>query len=118
MNVNAIVLYVRNIEDSLSFYERTFKTKGIKISDSFANIELGNCSISLKAIDKLIPSSNVLGGGTEISFFMDTTEEFDFLYNELHEDNVIFIQKAQEVFWGCSFVFEDPDQHRIRINVK
>ncbi|WP_375320098.1 HTH domain-containing protein [Aliivibrio logei] len=68
-----------------------------------------------KQANVLTPSSDVRGGGTELSIPAKSRESFDTLFENWKQQGVEFAQEPEESVYGINFVALDLDGHRIRV---
>ena len=116
LTIDSIVLYVENIQLSMTFYKKVFECEPKLLSPTFAVVEFAeNVKITLKQTDTLTPSSLVRGGGTELSVPAINSTELDSLFEKWKEQGVSFAQEREESVYGINFVALDPDGHRLRV---
>lgn len=114
--IDSIVLYVEDVQLSMSFYERVFECQPKLLSPTFAVVEFAeNVKITLKQADALTPSSQVRGGGTELSIPATSRIELDNLFEQWKKLSVVFAQEREKSVYGVNFVALDPDGHRLRV---
>ncbi len=116
LTIDSIVLYVENVQLSMAFYEKAFECQPTLLSPTFAVVEFAeNVKITLKQADALTPSSQVRGGGMELSIPAPSGAELDNLFEKWKQLGVTFAQDREESVYGINFVALDPDGHRLRV---
>ena len=114
--INAVVLYVEDINISKSFYENLFACKGLSLSHTFVSFNLQSGSLlELKQRKDSTPKSNTAGGGTELSIKTNSEEKLIDIYQTWQKNDVMILQHPEKLIFGITFVALDPDQHRIRV---
>jgi predicted lactoylglutathione lyase len=114
--IDSIVLYVEDVQLSMAFYEGVFECQPKLLSPTFAVVEFAeNVKVTLKQADALTPSSQVRGGGTELSIPATSRAELDNLFEKWKKLSVVFAQEREESVYGVNFVALDPDGHRLRV---
>ncbi|MED5505250.1 MAG: VOC family protein [Pseudomonadota bacterium] len=114
--INSFVLYVTDINASKDFYSQTFQCEPKVLSPSFVALDFANnVTITLKQSNALVPSSDVTGGGTEISIPVADKSRLDTLFEEWRAQGMHFTQQPEDSVFGWNFVALDPDGHRIRV---
>lgn len=114
--IDSFVLYVKDIETSKKFYTGTFECEGQVLSPTFVSFSLGEgVTIELKQLAQVLPSANIMGGGTELSLVVEDANTLNALYDQWKTKGVIFLQTPTELVFGLTFVAIDPDGHRIRV---
>lgn len=108
LTINSFVLYVEDIQVSQAFYSKLFDCEVTFLSPTFA-------SMTLKQSDVLSPSSDIKGGGTELSFAVRNRHTLEHVYNSWKNMGVEFAQPPMTSVYGLNFVATDPDKHRIRV---
>ncbi|EGR3003517.1 glyoxalase [Vibrio parahaemolyticus] len=114
--IDSFVLYVSDIQQSMGFYAKAFDCEPQLLSPTFAALSFAeNVKITLKQSNELTPTSEVKGGGTELSMPIPDKETFEKLFANWKEKGIEFEQEIEASVFGFNFVAIDPDGHRIRI---
>ncbi|MFA0086462.1 VOC family protein [Vibrio sp. 10N.261.51.F12] len=114
--LDSIVLYVEDIQRSMTFYAKAFNCEPKLLSPTFAALDFAsNVKITLKQADVLTPTSTVRGGGTELSIPVQDRDALHSLFENWTRQGVEFAQEPEESVYGVNFVALDPDNHRIRV---
>ncbi|MFB1070432.1 VOC family protein [Vibrio diabolicus] len=116
LTINSFVLYVEDIQVSQAFYSKLFDCEVTFLSPTFASMPLANgLKLTLKQSDVLSPSSDIKGGGTELSFAVRNRHTLEHVYNSWKNMGVELAQPPMTSVYGLNFVATDPDKHRIRV---
>jgi len=111
--LNFTLLFVENPQKSAQFYQQIFGLKPIETSPTFAMFALKNgVMLGLWSKYTAEPQVTAPSGAQEICF---PTDNIDKAYEDLTALQVTVRQKPTNMDFGNTFVFEDPDGHRIRI---
>ncbi|CAH1603207.1 glyoxalase [Vibrio jasicida] len=114
--IDSFVLYVSNVQKSMEFYAKAFDCKPQLLSPTFAALDFANnVKVTLKQSNELTPTSDVRGGGTELSMPMLDKDTFEKLFADWKAKGIEFAQEIEASVFGFNFVAVDPDGHRIRI---
>lgn len=107
-----ILLFVSNPMESSLFYQRILNLKPQEESPTFVMFILEN-GIALGLWSKYTaePRVDSPAGAMEVCF---PVEDVDSTYTDLGNKGVTITQKPTEMDFGRTFVFLDPDGHRIR----
>ena len=96
LTIDSIVLYVENIQLSMTFYKKVFECESKLLSPTFAIVEFAeNVKVTLKQSNTLTPSSLVRGGGAELSIPAINNTELDTLFGKWKDQGVNFAQKRE-----------------------
>lgn len=107
------LLFVKNPQKSSLFYQDIFNLQPIEESPTFAMFALKNgVMLGLWSKYTAEPRVDAPAGALEICF---PTENVDALYEQLGKKHVTIAQKPTDMDFGRTFVFLDPDGHRIRV---
>ncbi|WP_026317746.1 VOC family protein [Algicola sagamiensis] len=115
LKVDSLVLYVKDIDESYTFYSRVFEEEGRYLSPTFVAFPL-DIPVALKQIDTASSKPDTSGGGTELSFKVNETSALMRIYEQWKSKGVSFLQEPTELCFGDTFVAIDPDFHRIRVS--
>lgn len=108
-----VLLFVSNPQKSSIFYQDLFGLKPIEESPTFVMFALDNgVMLGLWSKYTAEPKVEALPGAAEICF---PTEDVDVLYEKWGKKDITVVQKPTDLDFGRTFVFLDPDGHRIRI---
>jgi len=98
---------------SAEFYRNVLGLQSIEESPTFAMFSLANgVMLGLWSRYTAEPRVEALPGAMDICF---PTEDVDSMYESLGQKSVTLIQKPTDMDFGRTFVFLDPDGHRIRM---
>lgn len=112
-NLGLIILFVHNSTKSAKFYSNIFDLKPIEESPTFALFSLPNgIMLGLWSRFTAEPYVEAYPGSMEICF---PTENVDAIYDFLGKKDITIVQKPTDMDFGRTFVFLDPNGHRIRI---
>jgi predicted enzyme related to lactoylglutathione lyase len=112
-NLGQILLMVKNLEASVTFYTSIFTITPALQSPSYAMFILKNgLKLGLWASHDAQPTPTGAPGTSEICILVDNVDES---YQQLKLKKLMFIQEPTNTDFGKTFVFTDPDGHRIRI---
>ncbi|HCK01480.1 MAG TPA: drug:proton antiporter [Serratia grimesii] len=113
---NMTLLYVDNPEKSAAFYRRLLGLAPVELSPTFALFVLSNgFKLAMWSKHTVEPAATVTGGGGEIGFMYEESQQVDALYQQWHEQGLEIIQPPVTLDFGYSFVAIDPDGHRLRV---
>lgn len=113
---NMTLLYVDNPEKSAAFYRRLLGVAPVELSPTFALFVLSNgFKLAMWSKHTVEPAATVTGGGGEIGFMCEESQQVDALYQQWHEQGLEIIQPPVTLDFGYSFVAIDPDGHRLRV---
>lgn len=112
-HVGFILLFVTNPIKSVEFYSSILSVKPVQESPTFGLFALTNGGmLGLWSRYTVEPRVEAQAGAMEICF---PSENVDSLYELLGKKGVTIVQKPTDMDFGRTFVFLDPDGHRIRI---
>lgn len=113
---NMTLLYVDNPENSASFYRRLLGQAPVELSPTFALFVLSNgLKLAMWSKHSVEPAATTTGGGGEIGFMCELSQQVDVLYQRWCEQGLKMIQPPVTLDFGYSFVACDPDGHRLRV---
>ncbi len=113
---NFILLYVSDPAASAAFYSGLLGRPVIESSPNFAMVELaGGVGLGLWASRDVDPKSSATGGGAEICFPADSSEDVDRRHERWSARGIRIAQKPTAKEFGYTFVGLDPDGHRLRV---
>jgi catechol 2,3-dioxygenase-like lactoylglutathione lyase family enzyme len=108
-----ILLFVANPLKSAEFYKAILGLKSIEESPTFVLFPLTNgVLLGLWSRFTAEPRVEFPAGAMDICF---PVENVDAIYDYLGKKAVTILQKPTDMDFGRTFVFADPDGHRIRI---
>jgi predicted enzyme related to lactoylglutathione lyase len=111
-----VLLFVTNPLKSAEFYSNLFNLEPLQESPTFALFSLASgIKFGLWSRYTAEPRVEVLPGAMEVCFPSENVDEF---YDRVGKINVTIVQKPTDMDFGRTFVFLDPDGHRIRIYMK
>lgn len=111
--MNHAMVYVRNVERSLAFYEGKLGFRKIEGMDGYARLQ-SPCGLTTIAIH-LAEAGRELPGSEGIRLYFEI-EELDPLCERLARQGVEFMQTPQEMPWGWRHAYlKDPDGHEISL---
>jgi catechol 2,3-dioxygenase-like lactoylglutathione lyase family enzyme len=112
-NLELVLLFVTNPLKSAQFYSDILGLKPIEESPTFAMFALANgVMLGLWSRYTAEPRVEASSGAMDICF---PTDNVDSMYEHLGKKNITIAQKPTDMDFGRTFVFLDPDGHRIRI---
>jgi predicted enzyme related to lactoylglutathione lyase len=112
---STIVIYVDDLEKSITFYQSILTIPCERHSTSFASFTFSNdISIGLKDKTTVHPRPDRPVGG-EIAFTLDTTDEVDRLYLEWKKRGIPIPEEPVKLNFAYTFIAIDPDKYRIRV---
>lgn len=107
------LLFVSNLQRSLIFYNEILGLTPAFESPTYAMFVLtGGIKLGLWFFEDAQLQNMPPAGSSEICFLVENVDE---VYTNLKEKNVLFAQEPIDLDFGKSFVFLDPDNHRIRV---
>lgn len=108
-----VLLFVANPIKSAEFYSDLFSAKPLEISPTFAMFALSNgVMLGLWSRHTAEPRIEASAGAMDICFPADDVDQ---MYDFLGKKGVEVLQKPTDMDFGRTFVFADPDGHRIRV---
>lgn len=112
-NLGFVLLFVTNPLKSAEFYGNILSLKPIEESPTFAMFILNNgVMLGLWSRYTAEPRVEASAGAMDICF---PTDNVDLTYDYLEKKGVTIAQKPTDMDFGRTFVFLDPDGHRIRV---
>lgn len=112
-NLGFVLLFVKNPIKSAEFYSAIFDLKPIEESPTFAMFALSNgVMLGLWSKYTAEPRVESSAGAMDICF---PTDNVDATYALVSAKKLTVAQKPTDMDFGRTFVFLDPDGHRIRI---
>lgn len=112
-NLGFVLLFVTNPMKSAEFYSNVLGMKPIETSPTFAMFALENAvMLGLWSRYTAEPQVQAHAGAMDICFL---TDNVDAMYEFLGKKHVTIAQKPTDMDFGRTFVFLDPDGHRIRV---
>lgn len=106
--LEAPVLYTNDIEKAKKFYADILGFQIVDDQGKFVYLTLGDTKIGLNVADK----PNKVPGRQTIILKSDNIEED---YDALKSKSVVMELELQDVGFGKTFVFRDPDKNKIEI---
>lgn len=111
--VGFVLLFVTNPMKSAEFYSAILGLQPIELSPTFALFALeNNVMLGLWSRYTAEPRVESPAGAMDLCFPADNV---DATYERIGARGVTIIQKPTDMDFGRTFVFTDPDGHRIRI---
>jgi catechol 2,3-dioxygenase-like lactoylglutathione lyase family enzyme len=112
-NLGFVLLFVANPKKSAEFYSDILESKPIEESPTFTMFSLQNgIMLGLWSRYTAEPHVKEVAGAMDLCF---PTDNVDAMYEYLGKKSVTILQKPTDMDFGRTFVFLDPDGHRIRI---
>lgn len=112
-SIGMILLFVANPQKSALFYKDVLGLKSIEESSTFCGFILENGQmLGLWSRYTAEPRVDQQPGVSEICF---SVQDVDAAYEMLGKKGITVLQKPIDMDFGRTFVFVDPDGHRIRI---
>lgn len=112
-NLGFVLLFVTNPLKSADFYSDIFQLKPVEASSTFAMFAMSNGTmLGLWSKYTAEPRVEASAGAMDVCFIV---EDVDVTYEILSKMKVTIAQKPTDMDFGRTFVFLDPDGHRIRI---
>src|SRR5271165_4120342 len=114
-DVTFLLVYVKDVAASQSFYASILGRGAIESSPTFAMLPAApNLMLGLWKRDGVKPTANAAGGG-EIAFTASSPTEVDALHDEWRARGVAIAQAPTAMDFGYTFVALDPDGGRLRV---
>ena len=115
-NIDVITLFVEDLPEAKSFYERVFGLSSVYEDDNSAVYNFGNISVNLLKIteaDELTHPAPVADRGAGASFvFTIRVANVDALCTELNSAGVALLNGPMDRPWGIRTAsFQDPGGH-------
>jgi lactoylglutathione lyase len=114
-SLDYVILYVDDLERSLSFYRLLLGVVGARRSETYAELVLENCRLGFylrEAAPDLLGRSSV-GSGAELLFLV---EDVDAEADRLRSAGVRILSGPLDRPWGHRTVhIEDPDGHVVEL---
>ncbi len=112
-SIGYVLLFVENPQISATFYSDILGLKPVEKSPTFALFVLENgVKLGLWSWYTAEPRVEVAAGAMELCFPAD---DVDKMYEFLGKKEVTIAQDPTDMDFGRTFVFLDPDGHRIRV---
>lgn len=114
-HINAISLYVNDIQQSRAFYEKTFGLLAKQVSPDNIVINLGGIYLNLLHMSLAYEKTTSERGALplEINIWVENVDE---VYQTLKERGIAFLAPPSNQPWGMrNITFFDPDGHRFEI---
>lgn len=112
--MDALVLYVNDIEASVAFYKQILPCNYQRLSPTFASLDLeAGVTVQLKQHDE--PKKTGTGGGAELSLLANNKAVVMQKYQEWQGQGVEMVHAPTELPYGLTFLAMDKDKHQIRI---
>lgn len=112
---NVVVLYVKDINVSKTFYSALLGCSPKELSPTFMSYQLDSGMVlELWQLDKVHPPASITGGGSELCIVLPDYDAVNRLYEEWTGRGVEFAQPPVKAVFGLTFVAKDPDGHRLR----
>ncbi len=113
LNLDMILLFVKNPMESASFYSKLFDIKPVEQSPTFVMFVFPNgLKLGLWSRYTAEPRIESAPGAADVCFPVD---DVDTLYEAWGKKGVVVVQKPTDMDFGRTFVIHDLDGHRIRI---
>ncbi len=114
-DVTFLLVYVKDVAVSQSFYASILGRGAIESSPTFAMLPAApNLMLGLWKRDGVEPPASAAGGG-EIAFTAPSAAEVDALYEKWRGRGVPIAQAPTMMDFGYTFVALDPDGGRLRV---
>lgn len=114
-SLDYVILYVDDLERSLSFYGLLLGVVGTRRSETYAELVLENCRLGFylrEAVPDLLGRSSE-GSGAELLFLVD---DVDAEADRLRSAGVRILSGPLDRAWGHRTVHvEDPDRHVVEL---
>jgi len=115
---NFILLYVKNIPASATFYAELLGRPPVDSSQNFAMFALSSgVMLGLWALHDVKPVAVATGGGGEVCITVASVEEVETVHSQWRGRGLTIIQPPTKMDFGFTFVGCDPDGHRLRVFV-
>jgi predicted enzyme related to lactoylglutathione lyase len=113
MNLNFMILYVRDVEKSKAFYTKVLGMEFMEAlsSPTFVTVRpAGGAMIGLqdKSASRLPPGREEQSGSVELSF---EVEDVDAIWKHWKEHNVEIVSDPMDLPFGRYFLAKDPEGH-------
>jgi predicted enzyme related to lactoylglutathione lyase len=115
---NFILLYVKNVATSVSFYAGLLGRAPVDASINFALFALSSgVKLGLWARHDVQPMATVSPGSAELCITLASVEAVEAAHAEWLGQGLTILQAPTKMDFGFTFVASDPDGHRIRVFV-
>ena len=115
-NPNFFILYVDNPPASAAFYTTLLGRPPVESSPGFAMFALDSgVMLGLWKRQEVLPAVDRFGAGSEVAFAMKDDAAVDELHATWRERRLPILQQPVRLYFGYTFVAEDPDGHRLRV---
>ena len=115
---NFILLYVKDVAASATFYAELLGRPPVDSSPNFAMFALSSgVMLGLWALHDVEPVAVAMGGGGEVCIAVASVAEVEAVHSEWRERGLTIIQTPTKMDFGFTFVGCDPDGHRLRVFV-
>jgi predicted enzyme related to lactoylglutathione lyase len=115
-NPNFFILYVDSPIASAAFYAGVLGRPPVESSATFAMFALDSgVMLGLWSKHTVEPSATAVGGGAEVAFSVENDEAVAALYKTWSTHGLAILQQPVNLDFGCTFVAQDPDGHRLRV---
>ncbi|STX50413.1 bleomycin resistance protein [Legionella busanensis] len=112
---NAIVMYVKNLHESNSFYQGLLGISAEESSPTFKMFKLpSGLMLGLKDSNAL-QTMGVNSPGNELVFTVTDNVKVDTLFSEWQQKEMAIIQSPIDLSFGYTFLAQDPDGNRLRV---
>ncbi|MEJ2766304.1 VOC family protein [Photobacterium sp. MCCC 1A19761] len=110
------ILYVRDLTQSLAFYQQLLGAAPLEATETFALFALNEgAMLGLWHQDKVVPPcAGSTQARSELCFPMPDRDTLLGTCERLAAQGVDIAQSPTEMPFGLTFLITDPDQHRIR----
>lgn len=110
------MIYVDCPETSAEFYRQLLGADPVELSPTFALFILNNgFKLGMWSKHTVEPAPAAAGGGTEICFMFEQSQQVDALYQQWRDKGLTIVQSPVELDFGYTFVAADLDGHRLRV---
>ncbi|WP_131783494.1 VOC family protein [Legionella gresilensis] len=112
---NALVMYVKNLHESNSFYQGLLGIQAEESSPTFKMFKLPNgLMLGLKDSNAL-QTMGIDSSGNELVFTVTDNAEVDALFLKWQQKEMAIIQAPTNLSFGYTFLAQDPDGNRLRV---
>jgi len=112
---NFILLYVKAVPESVSFYTDLLQQPPVESSPNFAMFAFSSgVMLGLWARHDVQPAPTALAGTGELCITLASVEAVQAVHHEWLGRGINILQAPTKMDFGYTFVAGDPDGHRIR----
>ncbi|MBE2267077.1 MAG: VOC family protein [Anaerolinea sp.] len=114
--VGAVVLFVRDFDQSLAFYRDVLELPVVQLESNFAAFKLHDQDFALQELSAAVEMFGVkadggmTGSGSERAMLCAKVDDVDAVYATLKSKGVAFAKPPVDQYWGIRAIyFHDPE---------